>query len=279
MKQIFGKGATFLRRWSTGSRADGLLHRSLSFGDRTAIISGDTSYTYSQLHRDSDLLAKQLLSRLGTNSLSGTPIAYLTPPTYPYVKTQWAIWKAGGLAVPLATSHPEKELVSLLEDSGAKGVVYHNSFQEKVESLQTSVGPSLHLIDEAHPSSTQLEKSHASSSFSISNDSPALLIYTSGTTGKPKGVVMTHGNVKSQVDCLVKAWEWKKEDRILNVLPLHHVHGLINVVSCALSSGAVLEMADGFNARHVWTRFLSSPSLSLFMAVPTIYGIFFFTFS
>ncbi len=53
----------------------------------------------------------------------------------------------------------------------------------------------------------------------------------SGTTGRPKGVWTTHNNVEAQIASLFEAWGWHSDDRILNVLPLHHVHGIIAVRS------------------------------------------------
>ena len=55
------------------------------------------------------------------------------------------------------------------------------------------------------------------------------MIYTSGTTGRPKGAVHTHGSVAAMVDGMVAAWAWSPDDRTLLVLPLNHVHGLVNV--------------------------------------------------
>jgi malonyl-CoA/methylmalonyl-CoA synthetase len=97
-----------------------------------------------------------------------------------------------------------------------------------------------------------------------------MILYTSGTTSRPKGVVSTHANITAQVMSLVEAWEWSADDRIVLFLPLHHVHGIINVVSCALWSGATCEMMSRFDANAVWDQ-IASGSLSLFMAVPTIY--------
>ena len=56
----------------------------------------------------------------------------------------------------------------------------------------------------------------------------AMIIYTSGTTGRPKGVVTTHQIIGAQIASLVSAWGWTPADRLLLVLPLHHVHGIIN---------------------------------------------------
>jgi malonyl-CoA/methylmalonyl-CoA synthetase len=97
-----------------------------------------------------------------------------------------------------------------------------------------------------------------------------MILYTSGTTGKPKGVVTTHANIAAQIKSLVQAWEWTMDDRILNILPMHHVHGIVNVVSCALWVGAVCEIFPRFDAEQVWER-IAQGGLTLFMAVPTIY--------
>src|SRR2546422_42863 len=99
----------------------------------------------------------------------------------------------------------------------------------------------------------------------------AMIVYTSGTTGKPKGVVTTHANIAAQVTSLVTAWEWRADDWILLVLPLHHVHGIVNVLTCALWAGARCEMLPKFDAERVWAR-IAAGDLTLFMAVPTIYG-------
>ncbi len=88
----------------------------------------------------------------------------------------------------------------------------------------------------------------------IYSDSPATMFYTSGTTGKPKGVVHTHFSLSAQVEALQVAWKWTQEDRILHALPLYHVHGVVNALLCALSSGATVEMLPRFNALAVWKR-------------------------
>jgi malonyl-CoA/methylmalonyl-CoA synthetase len=98
----------------------------------------------------------------------------------------------------------------------------------------------------------------------------AMILYTSGTTSRPKGVVTTHETINAQILSLVQAWEWSPDDRILLCLPLHHVHGIINVLSCALWSGATCEMLPRFDANTVWDR-IASEDLTVFMAVPTIY--------
>jgi malonyl-CoA/methylmalonyl-CoA synthetase len=83
-------------------------------------------------------------------------------------------------------------------------------------------------------------------------------------------VVTTHGNIDFQMNCLVQAWEWKASDRTICILPLHHIHGIINVIGCSLSVGAICEFMPKFNAVEVFNRLVSG-ELTVFMAVPTIY--------
>ena len=97
-----------------------------------------------------------------------------------------------------------------------------------------------------------------------------MILYTSGTTSRPKGVVTTHANIEAQIRSLVGAWGWTADDHILHVLPLHHVHGIVNVLLCALWAGATCEILPSFDERVVWERFVRG-GLTLFMAVPTIY--------
>eukprot|EP00188_Purpureofilum_apyrenoidigerum_P002168 Plantae.Rhodophyta-Purpureofilum_apyrenoidigerum.ctg23134.p1 GENE.Plantae.Rhodophyta-Purpureofilum_apyrenoidigerum.ctg23134~~Plantae.Rhodophyta-Purpureofilum_apyrenoidigerum.ctg23134.p1 ORF type:complete len:354 (-),score=72.33 Plantae.Rhodophyta-Purpureofilum_apyrenoidigerum.ctg23134:21-1082(-) len=100
-----------------------------------------------------------------------------------------------------------------------------------------------------------------------------MLIYTSGATGRPKGVVWTHSMLESQYKALSDAWRWKRDDRIINFLPLHHVHGVNNVVGCAIWNGAQLDMMEKFDADKVWSRICSKADApTVLMAVPTVYS-------
>ncbi len=104
----------------------------------------------------------------------------------------------------------------------------------------------------------------------LATEDKALLVYTSGTTGRPKGVVVSHGNLAAQMACLEEAWAWRKDDLIVSVLPLHHVHGIVNVTLCAAWAGAACRVLPGFDAERVWQS-IHEEKPTLFMAVPTIY--------
>ena len=98
----------------------------------------------------------------------------------------------------------------------------------------------------------------------------AMILYTSGTTNLPKGVVTTHSNLNAQISSLIEAWEWTENDHTICILPLHHVHGIVNIVSCAMWAGACCEFLPSFSAIGLFDTFKKA-HINVFMAVPTIY--------
>lgn len=236
-------------------------------GTRTAILDRRGAYTYADLSASAAAVAAQLLA--GRHDLDEARVAFLVTPGFEYVAIQCGIWLAGGIAVPLPMSHPPAELDYLIRDADASIVIADADHRAALEPLAAAAGMTFHatdaLVHEPHPSPPlhPLHPSHPA-------DRRALIVYTSGTTGRPKGVVTTHGNLTAQIQSLVTAWEWAPSDRTLLVLPLHHVHGILNIVSCALWSGAVLEMAPKFETESTWER-LAAGELTVFSAVPTIY--------
>ncbi|MCH7696918.1 MAG: acyl-CoA synthetase [Proteobacteria bacterium] len=239
-----------------------LFNRVVEYADRTAIISAGIDYTYTDLLRDSKNTALLLLD--GSKDLNEARVAFLFSSGYDYVRVQWAIWRAGGIAVPLCTTYPSAELEYFIADSRADIVVAEDALQEKVKPIATKMGLRyLSLSETASSNSTELAD--------IRPGRRAMILYTSGTTGKPKGVVSSHQIIQAQIESLVKAWEWSSDDRIMQILPLHHIHGIINIACCALWSGALLDMLPKFDTDAVWQRLVDA-DLTLFMAVPTIYS-------
>jgi malonyl-CoA/methylmalonyl-CoA synthetase len=82
--------------------------------------------------------------------------------------------------------------------------------------------------------------------------------------------VTTHQAIGAQIASLVEAWRWTPADHLLLVLPLHHVHGIINGLGSALAVRATCEILPSFDADAVWAR-LASGEVTVFTAVPTIY--------
>lgn len=238
-----------------------LIARAERHGERTAVVDSRGSFTYNDLLDASSRVATALLA--GRDDLREERVAFLVTPGFPWVAVQWGIWRAGGIAVPLPLNSPRSELEYFIVDTQASTLLFDAQAEGVLPPIAAVRGIRAQSCDQVLACEpTELPE--------IASARPAMILYTSGTTNRPKGVVTTHANITAQITCLVEAWEWSADDRIVLFLPLHHVHGIINVVSCALWSGATCEMMPRFDADAVWNR-IASGDLTLLMAVPTIY--------
>lgn len=234
-----------------------IVQRAHSHGSKTAIIEGNRSFTYTELYEQSLRVARFLLA--DNSDLAGSRVGFIVPPGFSYVAVLWGIWSAGGIAVPLPVMYPKTELDYIVRDCEITTIIAHHSLRDRVPNVkeQYSVSKATSVRNQTLPR--------------IDKDRSAMILYTSGTTSRPKGVVMTHAGIEAQITMLVGAWRWTGNDHSLLVLPLHHIHGLINVLSCALWAGAKCEVLPKFNARETWS-IISRGDITVFMAVPTIYS-------
>jgi malonyl-CoA/methylmalonyl-CoA synthetase len=238
-----------------------LFQKAKIYAQKTAIVSNGSSYTYQQLLFASQQFATLLLG--DDKDLEEKRVAFLVEPGFDYVKVQWGIWQAGGIAVPLCTTHPLPSLQYVIEDTEASAIVVSASFREILQGFAGDKSIRFIVLEpENDRKPAELPK--------IDMSRRAMILYTSGTTNLPKGVVTTHANLEAQISTLVAAWGWTSADHTLCILPLHHVHGIINLVSCALWSGAVCEFLPSFSVEKVFGLFAAG-RLNVFMAVPTIY--------
>lgn len=241
-----------------------LFARLRSHGARPALCDPpDAWWTYAELPAAADRVAASLLGDRA--DLAGARVAHLIPPSRAWAAVTLGIWRAGGVAVPLALAHPPPELAYALDDSGAEHVVASSELADRLHGLVAERGLAFDLVDDL-----LAEPCERSTWPEVDAARGALLIYTSGTTGRPKGVLLSHANLEAQILNLIDAWEWTSDDRIVEFLPLHHVHGIVNILLCGLWAGARVELMPRFDAEAVWRR-IGSGELTSLMAVPTIY--------
>jgi malonyl-CoA/methylmalonyl-CoA synthetase len=241
-----------------------LIERARAQADKSAIVAPDGTFSYAELLAASERIALALLA--GRRDLDGARVCFLVGPSFRHVALQWAIFRAGGIAVPLCVSHPAPELAHVIDDSKPVWVVADAEFEERLLPLAQARQLRFSRVEALVDPNPNGELPR------IEPTRPAMLIYTSGTTGKPKGALATHAILSAQMQSIVTAWELGPQDRLLHVLPLHHLHGVLNALCAPLYAGACVEFMPRFEARAVLERFGAEPALSLFMAVPTIYS-------
>ena len=232
-----------------------------TFPDTIALIDGDLHCTYGDMAQRIDRLAGGLLA--GASDLEEARVAFLIPASVDYVTALHGVWRAGGIAIPLNVASTEPEWEHCLTSAGVTRLLTTKANRASIEGLCDRLAISLALVDEVT----------ADGPVTLPDLAPerrAMIVFTSGTTSKPKGVVTTHGNIAAQINTLIDAWAWQSEDVIPLFLPLHHVHGIINVLSCALWAGATVHVIPKLDLGQL-CRQVADDVFSVFMAVPTIY--------
>lgn len=248
----------------------------------------ETPMTYATLLRASERLAGELVAGLPHGERTRPRVVFLVEPSPAWVVTLWAIWRAGAIAVPLSPKHPPAEVAYVLGHARPAAAILGAGFSDTL-SLAAQVEDAAAagafedirsiVVDSAGATETQSVLPGPSAAATtlegdaLDPDSDALMLYTSGTTSRPKGVVITHGNLTTQLQILSAAWGITSADHALLTLPLHHVHGIVNVVLSTLYAGGEVTMLPRFNAECVTEALTHSAStVNVFMAVPTIYG-------
>lgn len=173
--------------------------RARDYSDRVAIIDSNGSHSYDRLLRLSQNIGSDLLKRTGRTDLSGRCVAFLCPNDVSYVAAQWAIWRNGGIAVPLCNSHPSSMYEYMIEDCNAGTVVSSEEYAAKLEPIAKKEEVELIFLTDVkqdHQSKSSTELTEVEKYEQSWDERDAMIIYTSGTTGQPKGVLSTHGNLR-----------------------------------------------------------------------------------
>ena len=226
-----------------------------------ALVENTVEYSYHDLNLRIIRCASGLLD--GKPDLVEERIAFIIPASLDYVTVLHGIWRAGGIAIPINTSSAEAELEHYLSNASVTRMIINPSLQKKVSKLCKRLNVELLTVDNVLARNTGALPT-------LPVERRAMILFTSGTTNKPKGVVITHGMIEAQVTTLVTAWGWSKDDVIPAFLPLHHIHGIINVLNCALWSGATVHLMPKLDVPAICAQ-VANDTFTVFMAVPTVY--------
>ena len=224
----------------------GLLRRSFEPAlDRPFLrIAGGAALTYADLDGRSARAAGWLQSQ-GVSA--GDRVVVQLPKSVDVVALYLGVLRLGAVYVPLNTAYTPAEVDWFVADAEPAAVV-------------RDAGALVAALDGSRPLPCTVERGA---------DDLAALVYTSGTTGRPKGAMLTHGNLASNALTLKVAWAFETEDVLLHALPIFHVHGLMVALHTAMLSACEVVFLERFGADEVLACL---PTATVMMGVPTHYS-------
>jgi malonyl-CoA/methylmalonyl-CoA synthetase len=228
---------------------------------RPALVHRGRTYTHGELN----LTVRCCAAWLQANGvLKGDRVALCTAEKLSFLIAHLATLFAGAVSVPLNPRSPREQLRHLLSDCGARVVLAGAESGPVLQDLLAELPQRTTLL----PDAAVFQSPGSLRPVALSPDDPLLVIYSSGTTGWPKGVVHTPANLASGLQALQSSWRLTPDDRVVNALPLFHVHGLCFATLLGLLSGACVLIEDRFDAAGIGPALLQG---TVFMAVPTMY--------
>jgi malonyl-CoA/methylmalonyl-CoA synthetase len=174
--------------------------------------------------------------------------------------------RAGIVFLPLNTAYTAAEVTYFVKDAGAKVLLTDPHRAAALAPVARSAGARLACL--GPDGQGDLPPSPPAPVVPREADDLAALLYTSGTTGRSKGAMLTHRNLLSNAEVLVRSWGFTDRDVLLHALPVFHTHGLFVATNVALLSRASMIFLPRFDADEVMAVL---PRATAMMGVPTFY--------
>ena len=247
------------------------------YSDRPAVWFRGEHMSFDELNRMSNRVARGLQER-GVGP--GQRIALFCINSPHFMISYFAILKTGATVVPVNLLLHPNEIKSLLKDADVHGLIYHSAVEKSVLAIQEEISDISQLISIGE---TQLSGTIAFSSIVHDSDQNleiepeagndiAAILYTGGTTGLPKGAMLTHDNLLSNVNSVNQALSLKASDRVITVLPMFHSFGATVGFLAPVAAGACVIALPQFAPAET-CQIIEQEKATVFLGVPTMYAM------
>src|ERR1700754_2755688 len=237
--------------------------------DRVALRCGDLRFTFAELDAAAARVAT-LLDKAGIEP--GDRVGVMLPNTPVFAIAFYGIMYRGAVAVPMNPLLKAREVTFYLSNSGAKALFGTPAFANEASAGADEVGAQCWIVDDAGLLDLIAGLPEQESPVERGADDVAVILHTSGTTGKPKGAMLTHGNLSRNCDVSVRTLvETGPDDVVMGCLPLLHVFGLTCGLNGAVLAGATLTLIPRFDPRKA-IEVIERDAVTVFEGVPTMYS-------
>ena len=230
------------------------------------------SFTYAAFDRAINATALLLA---GHGVAKGDVVSLMMPNSAEYIIAYYACWKLGALAGPINSLLKAEELSFVMSNSEAKALLVHSEFLPTIDAIRKDL-PLLQSVisfdDFSTATSAFAGDANGLPETELTKDDEAIIIYTSGTTGKPKGCLLTHGNIIANARQICEWLGFTERDRLLTVMPLFHMNAVSVTTMSALYAGGSTLVSPRFSASRFW-QIISQYEITSFGSVATMLSI------
>ena len=241
-----------------------LRQRAAAAPDKTFLLSEADKRQFT--YRAFEDVVGRVAGMLWANGVrKGDVVSLLLPNSVEYVIAYFACWHIGALAGPINSLLKEEEIAYVISNSEAKVLLVNSEFQTRIKNRDVI------LFDDVESNSESIPAAE------IARDDEAIIIYTSGTTGKPKGCLLTHGNVIANARQISGWLGFTEADRLLTIMPLFHMNAVSVTTMSALYAGASTVVSRKFSASRFW-QIVSDYQITSFGSVATMLSMLLSTY-
>ena len=222
---------------------------------------GNTRYFYDQF----DSLTSQYANLLSTSGIkAGDRVMVQVEKSPESLLFYFACLRFGCIYLPLNTAYKVDELAYFINDAEPTLILCDPKRESLFRQLSSA---NIFTLDNEGRINADLDDQIFDTADRLADD-VAVIIYTSGTTGRPKGAMISHGNIESNSKVLSKSWGWQTNDVMLHALPIYHVHGLFVGSNLPVMNGSPITFLNRFDAAEIIALL---PKSTVYMGVPTNY--------
>jgi len=245
-----------------------------SQGEKEAVFWSQGSLTYAKLVETMNALSAGL-QNIGLVKGDRIGLQLLNVPEF--VISYYAIMRFGGVVVPLNPMYTGRELEITMADSGAKALITNPVYVGAIQGIRSNLPEFRHLILTAeakgidHVLLQDLYSETIPTFPDVDEIDLASIIYTSGTTGRPKGAMLSHGNLYTNALVVGEDQQMTSEERAYIVAPLFHIAAQTSCLNSTLIQGGACYLQERWTTGDVALEAIHSQRLTFIFGVPTMY--------
>lgn len=233
---------------------------------KTAIFWGDAEISFGELWARSRWMAQQLRDNFGVQP--GDRVGLWLRNCPEFVSAVYGVLLAGAVVVPINNFLKADEVSHILSDAGVNALISEQSLSEAFPKLQAArAGLKVFEIEQMQGA----PDAKAPATSSRRKEDLAVIIYTSGTTGRPKGAMLSHGNLLSNVESCRQVLEAVSFDRFVGLLPMFHSFMMTVCIFLPLTVGGSLVLVKSLHPPKNIVADIMRRQATILPAIPPLF--------